>query len=188
MLVTRRRFLGIGLAAAAAWGGWRVVTLLRMPPPEPVLGGEPVGSLAPSTIAVLVAAAEAVAGYPIDPVHYETYYRWRAEHLRGYRALYERFAQEADRGAHRLGGRPFAAASSVVRREILAHGPRARAPKTAWDRLRVQLVDYDWPAFDRFVLGETIGLFARTDAWVALGYRGWPGMPRGLDRYRRFPG
>ena len=191
MALSRRRFLGIGLAfsaAAASWGAWRVVELVRRRPPEPALGDAAIGTLAPSTVTTLVAAAQAVTGYPIEAGHYEEYYRWRAQHLRGYFALYQRFARAVDRDALRSAGCPFAACSAVVRGRILARAARSRNPATVRDRLRVELVDYDWPTFDRFVLGETLALFARTDAWVALGYQGWPGLPRGLDRYRRAPG
>lgn len=191
MALSRRRFLEIGLAfsaAAASWGAWRVLELVSRRPPEPALGDAPTGTLAPSTVTTLVAAAQVVTGYPIEPTHYEEYYRWRAQHLRGYFSLYERFARAVDRDADGSAGRPFAACSAAVRGRILARAARSRNPETVRDRLRVELVDYDWPAFDRFVLGETLALFARTDAWVVLGYQGWPGAPRGLDRYQRAPG
>jgi hypothetical protein len=190
-MLSRRRLLGIGLAVsatAATAGAWRVFELVRRLPQEPVLGDAPTGRLSPSTTGTLVAAAQAVTGYPIEPVHYEEYYRWRAQHVRGYRALYERFAQIVDRDARRAAGRPFAACPAVVRSRILSRAPRSRHPLTLRDQLRVAVLDYDWPAFDRFVLGETLALFARTDAWVSLGYEGWPGIPRGLERYRRAPG
>ncbi|HLJ58823.1 MAG TPA: hypothetical protein VKZ50_03740 [bacterium] len=190
-MLSRRRFLGIGLllsATAASLGAWRVLDIVRRRPPEPALGDAPTGTLAASTVATLVAAAQAVTGYPVEPSHYEEYYRWRAQHLRGYFALYERFAGAVDRDAIRSAGRPFVACAAAVRARILARAVRSRHPATVVDRLRVDMLDAEWPTFDRFVLGETLALFARTDAWVALGYHGWPGVPRGLDRYRRAPG
>lgn len=37
------------------------------------------------------------------------------------------------------------------------------------------------------VADQILGVFARTDAWVALGYESWPGQPRGLTAYRQAP-
>ncbi len=189
-MLSRRGFLELGAAltaAAASWGAWRIFRTAE-PPAPPALPDAPPGPLGASTMAALLAAAEAAIGFPIERAHYEEYFRWRAAHLHGYRALYRRFEVVVDRDAHRLAGCAYAACTAALRRRILDHSSRAGRPKTAWDRLRVGLAGRDWLLYEQYVLGEALALFARTDAWVVLGYDAWPGTPRGLDRYRRPPG
>ncbi len=192
MRFTRRRFLvlGFALSAAAAWVGRRSAAPGPGPSPEPALGHEPPGPLGSPAMAALIAAAGAVTGYAIDPAHYAEYYRWRAEHLRGYRVLYERFARDADRAARARGARSFAAATREIQLDVLGRAAPARGgrPLTVWERLRADVAGDPWPLYERFVVRETLALFARTDAWIALGYRGWPGVPKGLDRFRLAPG
>src|SRR5579871_518863 len=186
MRLTRRRFLALGfaLSTAAAWVGWRSTARGPEPSAEPVLGQEPPGPLGSRAMAALVAAAGAVTGYAIDPAHYGEYYRWRAEHLRGYRVLYERFGRDADRAARELGARSFVAATREIQLDVLGRAGRGGRPMTVWERLRADVSGNPWPLYERFVVRETLALFARTDAWIALGYRGWPGVPKGLERYR----
>ena len=62
-----------------------------------------------------------------------------------------------------------------------------RDPEDVWDGVRRRSAAVPGRRIDRYILDEALALFARTDAWVVLGYRGWPGQPRGLDRYRRAP-
>jgi len=124
---------------------------------------------------------------PIDPAHYLEYYRWRAAHLRGYHALYEAFVRDVDRGARAAGGREFADSPASVRRAVLVPAGRTPGSEDVWDGVRTALSGSPWPSYRRYILDEALALFARTDAWTALGYRGWPGEPRGLDRYRRTP-
>jgi len=191
MALSRRRFLGIGIvlsAAAASWGASRALAVADRQRAALLLPDAPTGVLPAPVVAALVAAAEGVPGYPIEPSHYAEYYCWRAEHLRGYRDLYEGFRVAADRDARRLAGRAFAECAPALRRRILARAARARDPRGAWNALRADLFDRPWALYDRYVLGETLALFARTDAWALIGYDGWPGIPRGLDRYLHAPG
>jgi len=188
MRLSRRRFLWAGVAVAASWGVWRIGApgsgRARHTPGLPDVAPAP---LSEATAAALTAAAATVIGEPIDRAHYAEYYRWRAEHLRGYHALYEAFARDVNRGARAAGGRVFADSTASVRRAVLEPARRARDPESAWDRLRAAVGERSWQVYDRYILAEALALFARTDAWVVLGYRGWPGQPRGLDRYRRAP-
>jgi len=191
MTLSRRRLLGIGVvlsAAAASWGASRALTVADRQRIALVLPDAPTGVLQAPVVDALVAAAEGVIGYPIQSSHYAEYYRWRAEHLRGYQALYNGFRGAVDRDARRLAGRTFAECTPALRQRILARAARARDPRGVWDTLRADLLDRPWALYDRYVLGETLALFARTDAWALIGYDGWPGIPRGLDRYRRAPG
>jgi hypothetical protein len=72
---------------------------------------------------------------------------------------------------------------------VLRPASRARAPRTAVDAVwTVAGGGRAWAAYDRFIMREALALFADTDAWVLTGYDGWPGTPRGLERYRRAPG
>lgn len=190
MRVSRRRLLWVGLAAgtAASWGLWRADG------PAPLGGarGEALpdadpASLSTRELATLVAAATAVIGIPVEPGHYAEYYRWRAEHVRGYHAVYRAFAGDADRRAHAIAGRPFADSPEEVRRAALAPARRAASARGLSDSIRSAFDGPRWRLYDRCILAEGLALFARTDAWIALGYRGWPGQARGLDRYITVP-
>jgi len=189
---SRRRLLWVVLAAAgaaASWGAWRIggSTGLGRARANPALADAEPAPLSAAAAAALVAASETVIGVPIDPAHYLEYYRWRAAHLRGYHALYEAFVRDVDRGARAAGGREFADSPASVRRAVLAPARRAPGSEDVWDGVRTALSGSPWPSYRRYILDEALALFARTDAWTALGYRGWPGEPRGLDRYRRTP-
>jgi hypothetical protein len=189
MRLSRRRFFGFGAAmvvAAASWGVWRTRRVPELPAPQS-LPDAPPGPLEGSTMAALLAAVGAVIGLPIDHAHYREYFDWRAAHLRGYQVLYRRFAAALDREARRQAGCAYAGCTAALRRRILDPSARPRSGNVLRDRLRADPVDRDWPLYERYILGEALALFARTDAWVALGYGAWPGVPRGLDRYRRPP-
>jgi hypothetical protein len=99
---------------------------------------------------------------PIEPDHYETYFRWRLEHLEGPRLLYQRIA-DALEDRRPPGATTFAEASLASRGGAIAD--LARTAHAA-DVLGLQR--------------EVLALFARTDAWVHLGYDGWPGTARGF--------
>jgi hypothetical protein len=191
MRLSRRRVLWVGLAAAgtaASWGLWRGggfaslggVRGEELPDADP-------GALSAKELATLVAATTVVIGSPVEPTHYAEYYRWRAEHVRGYHALYRAFGGDADRRAVAIGGRSFADSPEEVRRAVLAP-PRGGASPRGWlDSLRSVFDGPRWRLYDRYIFAEGLALFARTDAWIALGYRGWPGQARGLDRYISAP-
>jgi hypothetical protein len=101
--------------------------------------------------------------------------------------LYERFAAQVDRDARRTARCAFAACGASVRERLLGPAARARSPRTPLDAAWMAVGGRAWAVYDRFILDEALALFADTDAWVLLGYEGWPGLARGLDRYRRAP-
>ncbi|HEV2440242.1 MAG TPA: twin-arginine translocation signal domain-containing protein [bacterium] len=185
--MSRRTLLGAaaGACAAAALGVWRWLHEPGRPASTPVLEATAPGPVTGATVSTLVAAARAVIGKPIEPSHYAEYFRWRAEHLPGYRTLYERFTARVDRDARRTAGCAFAACGAGARARVLGPASRARDPRSVVDAAWMAAGGRVWAAYDRFILNEALALFAETDAWVLTGYAGWPGTPRGLDRYRR---
>jgi hypothetical protein len=186
--LSRRTLLGAAAGAcAAALGVWRWLDGPRGPAWTPALEATAPGPVTDATLATLVAAAHSVIGRPIEPSHYAEYFRWRAEHLPGYRTLYERFAARVDRDARRAAGCAFAGCSAAAQAHVLRPASRARDPRSALDAAWMVAGGRVWAAYDRFIFDEALALFAETDAWVLTGYEGWPGTPRGLDRYRRAP-
>jgi hypothetical protein len=128
----------------------------------------------------LRAAALALLHDRIEPLHYVECFRWRAGHVPGARALYERFERAVDREARRLGHDGFRAAGADHRRRILAR----MLPARGWTRVRRGLFARDEARYARHVVREIFRRFARTDAWVLSGYDAWPGMPRAIGRMR----
>jgi len=188
--LSRRTLLGAaaGVCAAAILGVWR---WLAGPggtaASRAALEATAPGAVRERTVATLVAAAGTVIGKPIEPAHYTEYFRWRGEHRPGYRTLYERFAVRVDRDARRTAGRAFIDCGVEDRTRVLGPAARARDPRSALDVVWLKTVGRAWAEYDRFIFDEALALFADTDAWVLTGYDGWPGIPRGLDRYRRAP-
>lgn len=187
--LSRRTLLGAaaGACAAAVLGVWRRLGEPGDPASTPVLESTAPGPVADATLSTLVAAARTVIGRPVEPSHYAEYFRWRAEHLPGYRTLYERFAARVDRDARRTARCAFAGCRPADRARVLAAAARARDPRSPLDIAWMAAGGRAWAAYERFILDEALAVFADTDAWVLTGYDGWPGTPRGLDRYRRAP-
>jgi hypothetical protein len=186
--MSRRRFLVVLTAALAALGTAageirRILRELAVPEQAGGLPDAPPGPLDPAVLATLVASSRAVIGEPVETSHYAAYFQWRASHLRGYRAVYTEFHRAVDRDARRLAGRPFPACPPGVQRDVLSR-LQARA-RSRWGRLL--LGGLPWARYERYILQEALALFARTDAWVLLGYDGWPGVPQGLLRYQQAP-
>ena len=113
MLLSRRRFLRLSVVvtvgamtvlmvaqSAKAWllAQFRVL-YARLLSPE--LEDAPTGPLSAGALNTLLMATGALAGVPVQIAHYEDFFRWRAENLRGYKTLYERFATALDRHARR---------------------------------------------------------------------------------------
>lgn len=187
--LSRRTLLGAiaAVCAGAVLGARRRLYGPEGPPWTPALDGTAPGPIGERTLATLVAAAKTAVGRPVEASHYGEYFRWRAEHLPGYRTLYDRFGAQLDHDARRAVRCPFAECNPADRTRMLRAADRARAPRTIADRAWLLTGGRAWVAYDTFILGEALALFADTDAWVLLGYDGWPGRPRGLDRYRRAP-
>lgn len=184
--VSRRALLGaVAGACAGAAGVWRWLDEPGGPAAMPALEATAPGPVTDATLSTLVAASRTVIDRPIEASHYAEYFRWRAAHLPGYRTLYERFAARVDRDARRTARCAFAACGAADRARVLGSAARARDPRSVLDAAWLAAGGRAWAAYDRFILGEALALFADTDAWVLTGYDGWPGTPRGLDRYRR---
>ncbi|MGH7321772.1 MAG: hypothetical protein ACRELA_19395 [Candidatus Rokuibacteriota bacterium] len=132
---------------------------------SPTLSGARPGLLADSTVETLLATTEALAGLPVERGHHADVFRWRAQHLSGYRALYERFEATADRLAQEAGGRSFAATAPPARLTLLEDAFRVRGAVSRIERVRLGMVDRDWVLFERLHRAGHPGPLRR-DGWV----------------------
>ena len=137
------------------------------------------GEIHEGAVRTLLAVTETVTNPGVELAHYEAFFRWRARTLPGHKALYERLAVVIDRDAQARAGRPFADCTGPDRAAVLG-----RLEKLRRSRLRRALaaaLDRDWLMLDVHCVQPVLDLFARTDAWVLLGYPAWPGTPRGFE-------
>ncbi len=191
IFTSRRSFLkfflaGTGGAVAAYLGFFGPVRALYHWLSSPTLGDAPVGTLDASVLQTVLAATEALVENPIGKDHYVDFFQWRSAHLRGYKALYERFTTTVSRSARQSTGCDFATCDLATRLRILEKSFQVRGARRLY-RLRAGVLDRDWVLFDKYIVEEILAFFGRTDAWVLAGYEAWPGTPRGLERYRRAP-
>jgi hypothetical protein len=180
--------MSVGAGAVAAGAFRRVARLhgLIRPLGPPVLYGAPTGTISAEGLRTLLAATRAIVLEPIDAAHYAAFLRWRAEHLPGHYALYERFRGTLDSIARREEGLPFARCSLASQRRILR--PALEVPfRQAPGGRPARGDERDWALYHRHIVRELLALFARTDAWILLGYEAWPGTPRGFARYVQAP-
>jgi hypothetical protein len=154
---------------------------------SPGLEDTPTGPLSEAVLNTLLAATRALAGVPVQIAHYEDFFRWRAENLRGYTTLYEQFAAALNRRARRLHGCDFIHCSQQMQQQILVTLPQVRSADTRWHGMRVAVLEREWVRFDQYIVQSILLLLYRTDAWPLLGYEAWPGTPRGLERYTQAP-
>jgi hypothetical protein len=182
--VTRRRFLvTLALAAAALAGGtaWsRRAALSRWLVSVP-LDDTPPGPLDDATVQVLLATTQTLLGDGIEPGHYEEYFRWRAEHLRGHRSLYVQFAAALDRAARGLGHPDFVRCPPDAKARILD----SLRPVRGWRQASRAIVSRSTARYATHIVRGIFQMFASTDAWILSGYDSWPGQPRGLEAYRQ---
>ncbi|MGH2454192.1 MAG: hypothetical protein ACRDF5_10610 [bacterium] len=189
MPISRRGFLkaalGVtgGVAAASAAGAAANRAAIYRWLASPGVGTAAPGPLPTGVLDTLLAATETLTGLPVELEHYAAFFRWRAEHLPGHRALYEDFVATVDRAAMEAGRRPFAASGETTRRAILGPAFRVRQADGPLDRLWVAMAEREWVRFEEHVVREILLLFSETDAWTRLGYDGWRGRPRGLAAY-----
>jgi hypothetical protein len=198
MAVTRRRFLrvlGIAAGGAAAAGaiayrfakgraGEYYRRLVELP-----AEGE-LGAIGDAELEALMAATVSLVGREIDLARYEDFFRWHAEHALGYRRLYSSFTAAVDRAAREAGAPKFAGAPEAIQTAALSKAREVRVAINRDDKARAlmfAMFDREWLLFERYVVREILTLFARTDAWVLSGYGAPPGLPRGLEAYRRAP-
>jgi hypothetical protein len=154
----------------------------------PALPPATVGTLGEGTMRTLLATANAVIDMPVEASHYQDYFRWRSENVPGYKGVYEQFAAALDTAAKQSAGKRFAEVGGIVQREILAKLLQVVNPSAGdLGKVWVGLFDRQWLLYDRYVIREVFDLFARTDAWVKLGYETWPGQHRGLYAYTQPP-
>lgn len=193
--VSRRRLLqGAAAAAAAVAAGGAGTWLLRDELAgaarglyhrlaDPPLPAAPPGELDAATATTLRAAAVALVGEAGAAARYAVPFRWRAAHRPGHLEVYRRFARFVDAAAVELGAAGFTALPAEQRRALLARhfpGGRLRGALTGWRRPQRRLLR-------RHVVRPILEVYAATDAWVDLGYGGWPGTARGLNAYRQPP-
>jgi hypothetical protein len=193
--LSRRSFLRVVLSLAGLlfggafavrnWGG-TLTSRLRRILTHPTLGDAVAGPLPGAVVRALVAATQGLVDTEIETTHYAAFFRWRAEMLRGYRALYERFVAELDRAARKAGVLDFANCETARRRAILQQIDVAD-PAGRFSRLHAWVFRRDSLRFKKYILDEVLELFSRTDGWVLLGYESWPGTPRGLESYTKAP-
>jgi hypothetical protein len=91
--------------------------LLGLPPqvsscPE----NQPLGE---GVVRALQSSPAALVGTKIATGHYEAFFRWHSENLRGYRGLYEQFSMVIDRAAEEARKPDFAICDLKLRRDIL---------------------------------------------------------------------
>lgn len=119
------------------------------------------------TIALLMATARTITGLAALQGPYEGYYEYQAENRPGHLIIYQAFARTV-RAAMGESSTDFSALPNADRLSLLNH---IRASS-------------EGSRFEVPIFQETLGVFAKTDAWLLLGYDGWPGSARGLDEYR----
>jgi len=191
MRLFRRAFIGLLAAGAAGLtaSALRLVGPFRSvprPPGPPTLSGTATGAVSAETLETLLAATRAVVLEPIEATHYAAFFRWRAAHLPGHYALYERFRATVDGIARREEGLLFAQCAVASQRRILRPALDVRSEQAARSR-PASRDERDWALYHRHIVREVLALFARTDAWILLGYDAWPGTPRGFTRYVQAP-
>jgi hypothetical protein len=151
---------------------------------NPALPDARAGHLPEAVVNTLLKTTHTLVDAEVETTHYAEFFRWRAETLGGYRALYERFAATLDRAATEAGERDFAACGMVRRRQILQHIDPTRNPMA---RIYAIVFRRDALRFEKYILRQILTLFSQTDGWVLLGYESWPGTPRGLESYTKAP-
>ncbi len=189
MMVSRRKFLQIaGLGTVGATTGYPVLQFSRpalrrwlIEPGLPL--GAAQGPLEEETLQVLQATTAALLETPVEMGHYRDFFQWRSQHMPGYKGLYEQFAARVNTAA----GTSFADCNVATQRGVLARCPHAGHPAGRSGIVRAGLFERPWLVYDRYLIREVFDLFARTDAWVKLGYETWPGEHRGLYTYIQPP-
>lgn len=188
-MVSRRKFLEIaGAGTIGAATGYPVFHFsrpaLRRWLREPKLPlGATRGPLGEATLQVLQATTAALIEIPVDLGHYRDFFRWRSQNVPGYKGLYEQFAARVNAAA----GASFADCDRVAQCAVLARCLRAGNAAGRAGKVWAGLFDRQWLLYDRYIVREIFDLFARTDAWVQLGYETWPGVHRGLYTYTQPP-
>jgi len=195
MILSRRAFLRLSvivgggaitaLATAQSAKGWLLGSFRALYHRllSPALEDAATGPLSERTLNALMMATKTLTGMSVQITHYQDFFRWRSENLRGYKTVYERFAAALDHRARRSVGCDFVDCSLQMQQKIFANLPQVSSVETRWDKVRVSVLERDWVLFDRYIVRDILLLFSKTNAWTLLGYQAWPGTPRGLDQY-----
>ena len=121
------------LLAAQSARGWLLAPLRALYSRllSPGLEDAPTGPLPAEPLGTLLLATRALAGVPVRLAHYEEFFRWRAENLRGHKALYEQFAAALDRRTRRLVRCDFVDCSRQMQQKMLEELRDSGSPATA---------------------------------------------------------
>jgi Methyltransferase FkbM domain len=168
--LSRRRFLqvvvliaGLLMAGALSVRHWRgafwssLKSQLQELLANPTLTDARTGHLPEAVVNALLKTTQTLVDSEVETTHYAAFFRWRAETLGGYRALYERFAATLDRAAKEAGERDFVACGMARRRQILQQIDPTR-DRTA--TIYAMVFDRDALRFEKYVL---VGIEANPD-------------------------
>jgi hypothetical protein len=136
---------------------------------------------------VLQTTTAALIDLPVEMTHYRDFFQWRSRNVPGYKALYEQFAMTVNEAARQSAGTRFVDCNRVAQLRVLERSLRAGNAAGRLACVRAGLFDRPWLQYDRYIVREVFDLFARTDAWIKLGYETWPGEHRGLYSYTQAP-
>lgn len=197
--VSRRQFIGrlaaiagggatvLGAAVWAGHGSPQELSSLYQRLTTPILPDDDPGPLGSRTLSTLTVATKHLLDHPGDLDRYRNFFRWRSEHVPGYRPLYDQFATALERSAQQEGGVGYLECDEALQRRLLAGTLEVPERSGPLRQLRAWLLNRDALLFQNHIQEEILTLFWRTDAWRLAGYPDWPGMPRGLDRYTHPP-
>lgn len=139
----------------------------------------PLGKLPAATLATLNAAQEALTGLS-NQAHYQRLFTWHAEHSKGYLGLYQHFSEYVSDQANDNYDKEFIHCSSNERLVILEPILNSRSPSLAAEHKHPLLKQ-----FDQYIIRKILSLYVRTDAWKAIGYHSYPGLPVGIYSYTK---
>jgi hypothetical protein len=143
------------------------------------------GALSPAGLATLGSFTSTLLGDSIEGSHYDAMFNLRAERISGHRELIESFAVALDEGSMDLDGSVFSQLPEAKKLKMVSKLTDLRASEV--ERLTALVVHPKWILINRHIVDPILTQFARSDAWLRLGYAAYPGYPRGLDAYTRKP-
>jgi len=191
----RRKFIKISLAitgGAVVMGSavtllpHRALQSLYRVLTDPSLANTSSGPLDSHSLKTLMAAVDAILNERLETGHYESYFRWYAQNVPGYKVLYDSFTANLNSLSRQYGQLSFPDSDAALKQRVLEETCQFRPSKL--ERLWAGLLERDRLRFDKYIILPILELFAATDAWILAGYESWPGIPRGLSKYRQAPG
>ncbi|MCB9454512.1 MAG: hypothetical protein H6671_00835 [Anaerolineaceae bacterium] len=185
MTITRRQFLLTFAGATAIAAGVGIPFVLNYVEqirllPLPDIPPGPMDDVVRETMRAVITTI--FVNFPVDADRYEQYLVYHAEKINGYGKVYQDFVTELNRDSAYTYSKTFVDCNERERRFVLA--PWLRMPITRDERL---MDGFGHGIFSlqvsQHIFRELLTMFMNTDAWIAVGYEAWPGMPRGLDNY-----